>query len=41
MIISGDIITGMKFFYLISAIVLLAISIAVYPSLRQRASKKK
>ena len=38
---SGDILTGMRFFYLIGALVLLAIAIVAYPSLRERSRKKK
>lgn len=39
MTISGDILTGMKFFYLIGAITLLAIAILAYPTLRERSKK--
>lgn len=38
---SGDILTGMKFFYLITAITLLALAIVAYPTLRERSKKKK
>jgi len=34
--IGGDILTGMRFFYLIGGIVLLAIAIVVYPTLSQK-----
>jgi len=40
-VITGDILTGIKFFYLITAIVLLAIAIVAYPSLRERSKNKK
>lgn len=36
---SGDIFTGLRFFYLITAITLLAIAIAVYPTLRQHSKR--
>lgn len=38
---NGDILTGMRFFYLITAIVLLSIAIVVYPTLRYRAQSSK
>lgn len=37
---SGDIFAGMRFFYLITAIILLAIAIVVYPTLSQKAKKR-
>jgi len=37
--ISGDILTGMRFFYLIGAITLLAIAIVAYPTLYIRAKR--
>lgn len=41
MTISGDTLTSMRFFYLITAITLLALAIVVYPTLRERSKEKK
>jgi len=38
---SGDILTGMRFFYLITAITLLALAIVAYPTLIYKAKSEK
>jgi len=39
--VNADILAGIKFFYLITAIVLLTLAIVVYPTLRYRAQHEK